>query len=100
MGGSSPAQGKQAEQSCFLGRGVSDWWNTSVFKAATGMARNVVEKASWQRWSINLSGFGGGICESAFPDVNSAYAKACFKTVSACICMDESWRDVSSVLYF
>jgi len=72
----------------------------SVFKAAKGMARNTVEKARWQRWSINLSGFGGGVHESAFSDVNSTYAKACFKTVSACVCMQEGWRDASFVLYF
>lgn len=65
--------------------------NRSIFKAAEGMTRNIVEKASWQRWSTNLSGFGG-IHESTFPDANSTYAKACFKTVSACICMHESWR--------
>lgn len=72
----------------------------SIFKAAKGMARNIVGKASRQRWSINLSGFGGGTHESVFPDVNSTCAKACFKTVSACVRMRESWRDVSFVLYF
>lgn len=56
--------------------------------------------ASWQRWSITLSGFEGGIPESAFPDVNSAYGKGCFKTFSVCLGMPESWKDVSFVLYF
>lgn len=92
VGGSSPAQGKQPEQRAFQG------WNTNVLKAAEAMARNRIEKGNWQRWSTNPCGFVGGTHESALPGMNPAYAKACSKAVTACVCMCQRFRDVSLVL--